>query len=852
MASCSVSPTGHCTVNSQCIAPAVCSEGLCVDPQAACFPACQNSQACLNGTCVAPWPAIGAVTTPTSWSTRSQRITITAIVDDTQGPGLASAKLRIAGQEDVAGTTSDTGKVRTYSFTVPGTVQSAGSETPVPFTIVGTDVNGNVTPAVGVGSGKLLIDDSGPTVSSVTVNGGDAIIPPLGGTKWFKQLDDSGMNTLADIDVQATIADEGSGVDSRSLMLVKQGTTGPRLDHNSPTPDGTAANVWHLHVPRVGATYFASGTEGKVAFQVIAKDALGLTQKADTGGPYSSIGTVGVDGVAPALTFTATYPANGAGCDSTLPGGGPDLGIVCGHDGSHWWRRGLGANGEELTAMTFSATDSGSGMDPGSGTCSITGSIITCTPTSTDTLSASTATYSFKPNFSDATLGATDPRTGGSTATVNVAARDAVGNLATASSSTFAVSRLRWVQQLSTDGVTALAGAPIVSSRPVAQIIVAGNSAAKDPIVAVKPTAGIAWTGGKSQGLTAVTNNMAYDSTGAMLYVLGGASFWGLHVTATAIDKYCTQSVTTGSGSPVIYTPGASGVVLATDSGSLTPGVDAFFPTGMTSGGGRCGRAIGPATIVPTAKIGPPTAAGGTIYWTYDNSVALPGDAGVVTATFGSSGFSGITSHALGTGIPAFVGTYGFIALADAMYFGNGGHKLYYNFSFAFPANWSSGSAPNTAFGGSIQLANPMVVANGLALGASRQPGQIFAYNKLTGAVAWNYPSGINDAGTISSPVTAPDGVIYFTVGGGELLAIAPGAKAATKKWSFSGPLGLTLSGAGTEAAIDGNGILYFGNGGNLYALITDVGSPATGFGKDWPRTGFDNCNSSNTAFTCQ
>jgi hypothetical protein len=64
--------------------------------------------------------------------------------------------------------------------------------------------------------------------------------------------------------------------------------------------------------------------------------------------------------------------------------------------------------------------------------------------------------------------------------------------------------------------------------------------------------------------------------------------------------------------------------------------------------------------------------------------------------------------------------------------------------------------------------------------------------------------------------------------------------------------VGLTLSGAGTEAAIDGNGILYFGNGSNLYALITDVGSPATGFGKDWPRTGFDNCNSGNATFTCQ
>jgi hypothetical protein len=52
--------------------------------------------------------------------------------------------------------------------------------------------------------------------------------------------------------------------------------------------------------------------------------------------------------------------------------------------------------------------------------------------------------------------------------------------------------------------------------------------------------------------------------------------------------------------------------------------------------------------------------------------------------------------------------------------------------------------------------------------------------------------------------------------------------------------------------AIDANGIVYFGNGSNLYALITDVGAAAPAVGNDWPRTGFDNCNSSNTGFSCQ
>ena len=127
------------------------------------------------------------------------------------------------------------------------------------------------------------------------------------------------------------------------------------------------------------------------------------------------------------------------------------------------------------------------------------------------------------------------------------------------------------------------------------------------------------------------------------------------------------------------------------------------------------------------------------------------------------------------------------------------------------------------------------------------------AYDKTTttGPPKWSYPS--SDVGAISSPATASDGTIYFSDAiNSELQAIAPGASSATMKWNFKGPVGTTLSGVGTEVAIDANGIAYFGNGSNLFALITDVGAAAPAVGSDWPRTGFDNCNSSNTGFTCQ
>jgi outer membrane protein assembly factor BamB len=304
-------------------------------------------------------------------------------------------------------------------------------------------------------------------------------------------------------------------------------------------------------------------------------------------------------------------------------------------------------------------------------------------------------------------------------------------------------------------------------------------------------------------------------------------------------------------------------VVLAAD-GSTPPSLNAFFPTGMTSGGGSCGHATIPATIVSTASIGPPTVSGGTIYWGYDNSGTTLGDAGVVTATYGSGVFSNVTTHKLNSttppqnGVPPLVGTYSFIAAPDALFFGNSKNSSYYSFSFSYGWNWTT-----TAFGGSTTLVGPMVVAKGLALGISGNSGQIYAYYKVSGTgtggtLKWSYPG--SDLGSISSPVTASDGMIYFSDSkGNEFQAIKPVAAATTPtmSWNFTGPTGLTpsvvLSGVSTEATIDANGIVYFGqSSGNVYALITDVGTAAAAVGTDWGKTGYDNCNSSNTAFNCQ
>jgi len=147
---------------------------------------------------------------------------------------------------------------------------------------------------------------------------------------------------------------------------------------------------------------------------------------------------------------------------------------------------------------------------------------------------------------------------------VSVTVVDAVGNASVVKSISVDVSRVRWIQKLA--GVS-LTSAPVISSQPAPQVIVAGSSPSNDAIVGVKPTGGILWTGGAAAGIKSVTRNIAYDPSASVVYVLGSA-FYALHVLPPSSDKFCTQSVTTGIGSPAIYTGGTAGVVLVSDAGS--------------------------------------------------------------------------------------------------------------------------------------------------------------------------------------------------------------------------------------------------------------------------------------------
>jgi len=365
---------GLCKADADCGANSTCNQSLHVC-QYACAKLCATNEVCLGGACVAQGPEVKQVTAPATWSKRSQPVTVTAVVDGSSGPGIESATLQITGQPDIAGTTADTGLVRTYTFLVPGAVQAAGAEAPIDFTITAKDTGGQSSLQAALGHGQLLIDDSGPAlVSGVVVNGGVAV----SGIKWFKAA------ASGNIDVQTSIQDAGSGVKADTLTLVSAG----RLDVGTPAcaPGANAQTLTcHFSVP---LSTVAGGSQRRIAFAVAGTDAAGNAVKTNTA-------ALGIDGKAPAITFTTVYPVAGSDCAS-------DQSLYCGHDGSHFWRAGDGKYNLTFTVsdVYLAPDDQGSGADQAGSTCSIAGSALTCTVT----YDTATSSFTFPANFADATF----------------------------------------------------------------------------------------------------------------------------------------------------------------------------------------------------------------------------------------------------------------------------------------------------------------------------------------------------------------------------------------------------------------------------------------------------------------
>ena len=142
-------------------------------------------------------------------------------------------------------------------------------------------------------------------------------------------------------------------------------------------------------------------------------------------------------------------------------------------------------------------------------------------------------------------------------------------------------------------------------------------------------------------------------------------------------------------------------------------------------------------------------------------------------------------------------------------YFGTAGCLPFCNliaFTASWTVKWNHQMPSGTVYGFQSSIA----IGNDGTLFVGCGDGNLYAFNKSTGAIKWTFPTG----GAInSSPNIGPDNTIYF--GSNDNNTYAINGLTGKLKWSYStrGPIN-------SSPAIGSDDIIYIGSGdGNLYAL---------------------------------
>ena len=831
----------------------------------------------LNVDCKAPVVGTVGGSGTTAWVQGPTRngagtATVTAIVDDTGGSGPASAALQIAGQSDVSGTTGGTGASRTYSFSVPVTVQAAGSEAPVAFDIIGTDAVGNVTPLASAATGSILIDDLGPSVNVVTVTTTGFVDDSVPAVHWFPQ------SQSTDVSIQANIFEAGSGLNASSLQLQVPSAVNTRLDHGTPTcgPSGTA-NVqtctFKVQPNAISATIVGVAPfQGAISFVVAGADNVGNPVRSGT----ANAGKVGIDGVAPTVTFsitgagaTTSYPAAPTLCTS-------DSTIYCGHDGNHFWRKGEPAT----TRLSFTIVDgSGSGPKVGSSLAqppaqywftNATGGA--CSPTNKCTARADGgSTYSLSADLSSAPF--TSDVAGVGTISISVNGQDNVGNQGVAKALSVNVTRVKWMRTMASK-VDTFKAAPVVTGSGASEQIILGGAEAGDtlgPIVALSADGAVLWRAGHGD-VDKITTNIAYSSTTHTMYVvsdpalttLNNSKMFAYNTAGLTSDGTCAKASAqclvcglsfagqTGKvfGAPALLNDGGVEYALIADQSKFRLfALNAAF--GTSCSGIATTGAIGGNTAW-SGGVSTPSVSGSSIYVPH-------GTNGLAKLTF-SGGIFGATDTDVSTAPTIF----GQVSIATNLFFGDqSAPGRYYDYD---PTSLSSVTAwTNNTNSGKMNAgltASPVVSTSFLFGSAKSGDGRLRAFNLSDGSEAFHYPPGAGGSGVLgafSAAALDTNNVIYASEDSvPSLQPIASDGSGFAPGWTvaYQGAVtspDSTLDSITTEPTIDGSGVMYFGTvGGKIYALITESTGPLAPSSNTWPRVGFDNCNSSNTAFTCQ
>ena len=797
--------------------------------------------------------------------TATGTLEVRATVDDQAGSGADSATLDLDSCPPASPCTyagalvsrAANGGSALFSFTVPRTVQTPGSETPVAATVSGRDKVGNV----GRAPIRLQIDDAGPTFGAVTLVSQNGVAGEDGKT-WFP-----GGASAPFVEIAVAVSDRGVGVTLTDVVLALNPAdisnpvppSNPRPMLPSP-PDGTV----HFQVPASAVV----GTENHLRFTLSAHDKLLNASVV----PPSDANALWIDDDAPTVTNVRVDYAGATPLRSQVCASATSATFICGRDDEKTATANIHLLRDDATTVTFDAFDCGSGLGT-SATAKVSGdAVVPASQISAGGIPCpgrpnQTHTYSFPLDAGAHIPGTPDPTTGIAALALITHATDRTGHPeATPGQAPALISLPRWKRQL--NGTSIATGAPallpVAGTSVVPRKILVGTQGATSNLYLLKPDGAQEWVASLSPG---VSGDVAVDASGNSYAVSGDstcptggppAPCGSINMVdlagKVATSPECSLSAQGLGAAPAITTVAANApavIVAATSTNIVTDENVFIFQLVKTGGTGAC-------TLVTKAKPFLTSSVGSL------TGVSLSG------ATVFFSNGAGFSS------IPQSGTTFG----STVVTFSSGGGAV----SARDPPSILSSAALNPIFGGSDQ-----VVRRTVSTGSGAAPKWMTDTNFIPGNLPGN-PVGtpvfdtqaiytMDDQGTLAAwslstgtalgqvqsspsagvPASAPvllqatsvlivqqDGRVRLATrlsGPPSSLTAVTLLKVGAFKNSIT-PLSPVVDVRGT------GGVAYIPDGsGWLWAIQLD-NAPLAATANTWPRPGRDTCNSRNAGLS--
>jgi hypothetical protein len=858
LAGCKPAARGQCTTDAQCRTGAYCSTGgICLPdstrPTVTVFvPVASDA---VNG-----WVPL-----------TSGNLEVRATVVDGTGGAVKSATLSFdlcpsAAACTYAGTVlSQANGTTVYSFTVPRSVQAAGSEAPLAVTVTAQDVAGDQ----GNGASVLQIDDAPPTVGALKLI--SAGVVGEDGKTWFM-----GDNGAAPVEVSVPVTDNGAGFGSLKLHLDPADLYGGFPAGSLDVTGMPAADGVHFLLPASGVR----GHEQHLRFTLTASD---LLLHPVTIGPDDPRTMIWVDALPPVIAFAPRVDytsASGVNPQCATPDSST---YKCGRQSSSHLLV------DDTATVSFDVYDCGVGIIPGQPDASVrtNAGAAHAAPVSQIAMDGApcsgstnkTHHYRFTINLASQAPVLDPPDPTGTTLVQLVAnavdglqqtsSRGAPGSAITGDGLAL-VSLWRWRNQVA-GAISQASGSPALIPRSTAgarQIAVGTTLVGSGSNLFVLNADGsLSWSAQVSPGVggdvaAGPTGKLYAGSPAASCTTPCGATFniiiaptsgstGAVHACTSASNSSLTN-VSFGAPPAIVAGPERAVVAATAHSGLTTNNIFIFEDTGS-------------CVLDSSTSVGVNTDYRGiTANWSTPSTIFLSTAQGFSSADWSGSGFGAAAAY---NTLTATVPTQSPPAVAALS-------TVHAFFGSVASDNKVRGAVPSTCVATacwiddstfpSAQAGNPVPstpVFDSMAVYAADDHAMIYAFPRSAGGPSWSTKDFVHPSPALPSPPWPPapasgtSSAPVLLQGQAVLLVRNDGVVALASSSGIAPLLMVKPLAAPVSPVVDTRGsgsVAYLVDGEGWVTALQIAVPPLLAGPNVWPRPGRDSCNSRNAASSCQ